>query len=83
MPLTFSHHKQNKGSILRASVEYIKDLKKDKQKLHKMEEGKKLMDNKCQKLLFRIFVSLVKKAYKMLSKGKDMIIRGMQMLILS
>ena len=48
-----------------------------------MEEGKKLMDNKCQKLLFRIFVSLVKKAYKMLSKGKDMIIRGMQKLILS
>ena len=64
-------------------MEYIKDLKKDKQKLHKMEEGKKLMDNKCQKLLFRIFVSLVKKAYKMLSKGKDMIIRGMQKLILS
>ena len=60
--MSYSDLKQNKGSILKASVEYIKDLKKDKQKLHKMEEGKKLMDNKCQKLLFRIFVSLVKKS---------------------
>ena len=59
-PLSYSDLKQNKGSILKASVEYIKDLKKDKQKLHKMEERQKVMDNKCQKLLFRIFVSIVK-----------------------
>ena len=59
LPLTFSYHKQNKGSILRASVEYIKELKREKEKLHKLEDGQKVLDNKYQKLLFRIFVSIV------------------------
>lgn len=59
LPLTFSDHKQNKGSILRASVEYIKELKREKEKLHKLEDGQKVLDNKYQKLLFRIFVSIV------------------------
>ena len=59
-PLSCSDLKQNKGSILRASVEYIKDLQKDKKKLHKMEDDQKVMENEYQKLLFRNFVSIVK-----------------------
>lgn len=47
--------KQNKGSILKASVEYMKELKRDKYKLHKLEENQAVMDSKYQKLLFRIF----------------------------
>lgn len=53
----YSDLKQNKGSILKATVEYIKELKRDQQKLHNLEDRQTLMNSKRQKLLFRIFVS--------------------------
>ncbi|XP_061162358.1 uncharacterized protein LOC133171592 [Saccostrea echinata] len=47
--------KLNKGSILRASVEYVKELKKDKEKLTRCEAKQKVMETKYQKLLIRKF----------------------------
>ncbi|XP_061181197.1 uncharacterized protein LOC133189820 [Saccostrea echinata] len=56
LPSSVPHDlKQNKGSILKASVEYMKELMKDKQALEKLEENQKAMDLKYQKLLVRIF----------------------------
>lgn len=63
--LSYSDLKQNKGSILKASVEYMKELKRDKYKLHKLEENQAVMDSKYQKLLFRIFVSTCINSYQM------------------
>lgn len=63
--LSYSDLKQNKGSILKASVEYLKELKRDKYKLHKLEENQAVMDSKYQKLLFRIFVSTCINSYQM------------------
>ena len=50
--------KLNKGSILKASVEYVKELKKDKEKLVSFEVKQKAMEAKYQKMLIRIFVSM-------------------------
>ncbi|XP_062615564.1 uncharacterized protein LOC134277266 [Saccostrea cucullata] len=47
--------KLNKGSILKASVEYVKILKKDREKLDQYEANKKAMEKIYQKLLIRIF----------------------------
>ncbi|XP_062616810.1 uncharacterized protein LOC134278514 isoform X2 [Saccostrea cucullata] len=47
--------KLNKGSILKASVEYVKILKKDREKLHQYEANQKAMEKKYQKMLIRIF----------------------------
>uniref|UniRef100_K1QJD9 E3 ubiquitin-protein ligase MIB2 n=1 Tax=Magallana gigas TaxID=29159 RepID=K1QJD9_MAGGI len=55
--MDYSDLKQNKGSILKASVEYMKELKRDKYKLYKLEENQAVMDSKYQKLLFRIFMT--------------------------
>ena len=64
----YSDLKQNKGSILKATVEYIKDLKRDQQKLHNLEDRQTLMNSKRQKLLFRIFVSKYFEKKKSLKK---------------
>lgn len=53
----YSDLKQNKGSILKAAVEFMKELKRDNCKLHKLEENQRVMKAKNQKQLFRIFVS--------------------------
>ena len=53
--------KLNKGSILKASVEYVKELKKDKEKLVSFEVKQKTMEAKYQKMLIRIFVSMTSK----------------------
>lgn len=55
-------------------MEYIKELKRDQQKLHNLEERQTLMNSKRQKLLFRIFVSKYfekKKSKKALKKSRD------------
>ncbi|XP_061197870.1 uncharacterized protein LOC133205982 [Saccostrea echinata] len=54
-PNTHPAMKLNKGSILKASVEYVKELKKDKQKLISFEANQKAMEAKYQKMLIRIF----------------------------
>ncbi|XP_062573528.1 uncharacterized protein LOC134235414 [Saccostrea cucullata] len=56
LPASIPHDlKQNKGSILKASVEYMKELMKDKHALKKLEENQKAMNLKYQKLLIKIF----------------------------
>ena len=57
----FRAMKLNKGSILKASVEYVKELKKDKEKLVSFEVKQKTMEAKYQKMLIRIFVSMTSK----------------------
>ncbi|XP_062574018.1 uncharacterized protein LOC134235872 [Saccostrea cucullata] len=47
--------KQNKGSILKASVEYMKELMTQRRNLQKLKEDQKTMNSKNQKLLIRIF----------------------------
>nr|XP_034300478.1 uncharacterized protein LOC105326867 [Crassostrea gigas] len=47
--------KKNKGSILKAAVEFIKELKRENFKVHKQEENLRVMNSKHQKQLFRIF----------------------------
>ncbi|XP_061197931.1 uncharacterized protein LOC133206039 [Saccostrea echinata] len=47
--------KLNKGSILKASVEYVKMLKKDREKLTQYEAHQKAMEKKYHKMLIRIF----------------------------
>lgn len=54
-PTTHPAMKLNKGSILKASVEYVKELKKDKEKLILFETKQKTMEAKYQKMLIRIF----------------------------
>nr|XP_022338041.1 uncharacterized protein LOC111133713 [Crassostrea virginica] len=54
-PTTHPAMKLNKGSILKASVEYVKELKKDKEKLVSFEIKQKTMEAKYQKMLIRIF----------------------------
>lgn len=62
--------KLNKGSILKASVEYVRELKKDKEKLVLFESKQKTMEAKYQKMLIRIFVRISCKQNKMLSVSK-------------
>lgn len=54
-PTTHPAMKLNKGSILKASVEYVRELKKDKEKLVLFESKQKTMEAKYQKMLIRIF----------------------------
>jgi hypothetical protein len=51
--------KLNKGSILKASVEYVKELKRDQRKLALFEANQKAIEAKYQKMLIRIFVSTI------------------------
>ncbi|XP_061185467.1 uncharacterized protein LOC133193518 [Saccostrea echinata] len=54
LPASVPHHlKQNKGSILKASVEYMKELIREKRTLQKVKEHQKTMNSKYQKLLIR------------------------------
>ncbi|XP_061162952.1 uncharacterized protein LOC133172144 [Saccostrea echinata] len=56
LPASVPHDlKQNKGSILKASVEYMKELMRDKSSLQKLKEHQRSMNSKYQKLLIRIF----------------------------
>jgi hypothetical protein len=50
--------KQNKGSILKTSVEYMRELIKNRHKIQKLEENQRITDTKVQKLSSRIFVRI-------------------------
>ncbi|XP_055998284.1 uncharacterized protein LOC125664192 isoform X2 [Ostrea edulis] len=54
-PTTHPAMKLNKGSILKASVEYVKELKRDQKKLASFEANQKAIEAKYQKMLRRIF----------------------------
>lgn len=66
--------KLNKGSILKASVEYVRELKKDKEKLVLFESKQKTMEAKYQKMLIRIFVRISCKQNKMLFVSKNLFV---------
>jgi hypothetical protein len=51
--------KLNKGSILKASVEYVKELKHDQRKLASFKDKQRAIEAKCQSMLIRIFVSVL------------------------
>ena len=48
--------RQNKGSILKASVEYIKKLKSDQHKKRLLEEKVRIMKTQNRKLLLKLQV---------------------------
>ena len=48
--------RQNKGSILKASVEYIKKLKSDQHKKRLLEEKVRIMESQNRKLLLKLQV---------------------------
>ena len=50
--------RQNKGSILKASVDYIRKLKMEQQKKRILEEKMKLQEATNRKLLLKIQVHL-------------------------
>ncbi|XP_062576100.1 uncharacterized protein LOC134237985 [Saccostrea cucullata] len=69
VPLAF---KQSKGSILKESVAYMKELMTKRQNLQKLKEDQKTMHSKYQKLLIRIFqLELKLKLYHSLSEEFD------------
>ena len=49
--------RQNKGSILKASVEYIKKLKSDQHKKRLLEEKCRIQESQNRKLLLKLQVS--------------------------
>ena len=50
---------QNKGSILKASVEYIKKLKVDQERKKYLEEKSRLQDYQNKKLLLKLQVQKI------------------------
>ena len=64
--------RQNKGSILKASVEYIRKLKSDQHKKRLMEEKLKQQDAQNKKLLLKIQVktSTLSRIWKIFSSGQ-------------
>jgi len=48
--------RQNKGTILRASVDYIRKLKKDQDRLRTMEERQRQMEQTNRKMLLKLQV---------------------------
>jgi hypothetical protein len=51
--------KRNKGSILEVAVQYIKDLKMDKEKLTESDTRLKILDSKYQRLQIKTMVSFL------------------------
>ena len=52
----------NKGTILKASVDYIHYLKKDQKKLKNIQDSHRSLENTNRKMLLRIQVSHVPRA---------------------
>ena len=48
--------RQNKGTILKASVDYIKRLKKDQDRLRMMDERQRQLESTNRKMLLKIQV---------------------------
>ena len=56
--------RQNKGSILKASVEYIKKLKSDQHKKRLLEEKVRIMKTQNRKLLLKLQVMQQHQVFK-------------------
>ena len=56
--------RQNKGSILKASVDYIRKLKIEQQKKRILEEKMKIQDSTNRKLLLKIQVKYTLKVHR-------------------
>ncbi|XP_062583523.1 uncharacterized protein LOC134245247 [Saccostrea cucullata] len=54
-PTVHPSMKLHKGSILKASVEYIRELKKDTSRLISFESKRKTMETKYQKMMIKLF----------------------------
>jgi len=52
----FRDFRQNKGTILKASVDYIRDLKRDQQRLKLLEEQMKEKDRQNRLIMLRLQV---------------------------
>lgn len=52
----YSDMRQNKGTILKASVEYIRRLKKDQDRVKQMETRQRQLEMNNRKLLLRMQV---------------------------
>lgn len=50
--------RQNKGTILKASVDYIRRLKKEQDRIRQLEEEKRNSEELNRRLLLRVQVSL-------------------------
>jgi len=56
--ILFSDVRQNKGTILKASVDYIRRLKKEQDRIKQIEEEKRSTEELNRRLLLRVQVSL-------------------------
>lgn len=56
LPLIFSEMRWNKGTILKASVDYIRKLQKEQQRVKEMEQRQKKLEHTNRALLLRIQV---------------------------
>ena len=55
--LCCSDFRQNKGTILKASVDYIRDLKKDQMRMREMEDKMKEQERQNRMIMLRLQVS--------------------------
>jgi hypothetical protein len=51
--------RQNKGTILKASVEYIRRLKKDQDRLKQLETRQKQLEMNNRKMILRMQVNIM------------------------
>ena len=52
----FRDNRQNKGTILKGTVDYIKFLKRDQDRMKQVEDDKRQMEELNRKLLLRVQV---------------------------
>ena len=57
--ILFSDVRQNKGTILKASVDYIRRLRKEQDRIKQIEEEKRSTEELNRRLLLRVQVSLI------------------------
>lgn len=58
VPIMCSDVRQNKGTILKASVDYIKRLRREQDRMKQVEEEKRNTEELNRRLLLRVQVSL-------------------------
>lgn len=51
--------RQNKGSILKASVDYIRKLRKDQDRLRQLEDKQRQTESQNRKMMLRIQVGIL------------------------
>ena len=59
IPVLFRDVRQNKGTILKASVDYIRKLKREQERIKQIEDDKRNTEELNRRLLLRVQVSLV------------------------